>query len=228
VNALSRTGLLGGTFDPIHFGHLDVAAAARRALELTEVDFIPSRTPPHRQTAPVASAGHRLAMVTRAVSDQPAYRVSDQELRADGPSYTSATLETSARAGASRSQLFFITGADAFAEISTWHDYPALLDLAHFVVVSRPGHPVSELRERLPDLAPRMRDSGTFVDFDLRHNETLVWLVEATTRDVSSSDIRARLAHGESIDQLVPPSVATYIERCHTYGADATDSGLHD
>ena len=228
MNALSRTGLLGGTFDPIHFGHLDVAAAARRALELTEVIFVPSRTPPHRQTAPVASADQRLAMVMLAVADQRGYRVSAQELQVDGPSYTSATLESCARAGTPPSQLFFITGADAFAEIASWHDYPALLSLAHFVVVSRRGHRASWLRERLPGLAPRMRDSGTFVDSDPRRDETWIWLVEASTRDISSSDIRARLARGEPIDRLVPRSVAMYIKRCHAYGADATDSGLHD
>ena len=228
MNASSRTGVLGGTFDPIHFGHLDVAAAARRALELTEVIFVPSRTPPHRQTAPVASGDHRLAMVALAIADQSTYRVSDQELRTDGPSYTSATLETCARAGRRPSQLFFISGADAFAEIASWHDYPNLLTLAHFVVVSRPGHATSKLRQQLPELAPRMRDAGTFVDSDLRHDETWIWLVDATTRDISSSDIRTRLGRGDPIDQHVPPSVAAYIERRRTYGPDAMDVGLHD
>ena len=228
VNASSRTGILGGTFDPIHFGHLDVAAAARQALELTEVIFVPSRTPPHRQTAPVASAKHRLAMVALAIADQVAYRVSDQELRADGPSYTSVTLKTCARAGMRPSQLFFITGADAFAEIASWHDYPSLLSLAHFVVVSRPSHATSQLRQRLPALAPRMRDVGTFVALDLRPDETQIWLVDAATRDISSSDIRTRLAHGDPIAQHVPPSVSAYIERRHTYGAGAMDGNLHD
>ena len=228
VNTVTRTGILGGTFDPVHFGHLDVADAARRALELTEVIFVPSRTPPHRQTAPVASGNHRLAMVALAVADQGAYRVSDQELQTEGPSYTSATLETCARAGIPRSQLFFITGADAFAEIASWHDYPNLLSLAHFVVVSRPSHAASDLRERLPDLAPRMRDASTLVDSELKHDETWIWLVDAATRDISSSNIRTRLAQGDPIDQHLPPSVAAYIERSRTYGAGAMDGSLHD
>ena len=228
MNAPSRTGILGGTFDPIHFGHLDVAAAARRALELTEVIFIPSRTPPHRQTVPVASARHRLAMVALAVADQSAYRASDQELRTDGPSYTSVTLEICADAGIPPSQLFFITGADAFAEIASWHDYPNLLSLSHFVVVSRPSHAVSDLRQQLPDLALRMREAGTLGDSDLRHDGTWIWLVDAVTRDISSSDIRTRLAHGDSIAQHVPPSVAAYIERGHTYGARSVDGSFHD
>ena len=228
MNALSRTGILGGTFDPIHFGHLDVAAAARQALGLTEVIFVPSRTPPHRQMDPVASVKHRLAMVTLAVENQSAYRTSDQELRSDGPSYTSVTLKTCVDTGIPPSQLFFVTGADAFAEISSWHDYPNLLSLAHFVVVSRPSHAVSELRQRLPDLEVRMRDARTLADSDLRSDGTWIWLVDAATRDISSSDIRTRLAHGDSIAQHVPPSVATYIERRHTYAARSMDGSLHD
>ena len=224
MNAASRVGILGGTFDPIHFGHLDVAAAARRSLELTEVIFIPSRTPPHRPTAPVASRYHRLAMVALAVADEVMYRVSDQELRTDGPSYTSLTLETRAQAGLRPSQLFFIAGADAFAEISSWHDYPNLLSLAHYVVVSRPCYPVSELRRRLPDLAPRMRDARPCVDATSTQEETSIWLVDAVTRDISSSDIRTCLALGDPIDRFVPPRVAAYIKRQGTY----TDGDLHD
>ena len=229
MSVSSRTGILGGTFDPIHFGHLDVAAVARRSLELTEVVFVPSRTPPHRPSAPIASGYHRLAMVALAVSEESAYRVTDQELSADGPSYTSATLERRAQAGTRPSQLFFITGADAFAEIASWHDYPNVLHLAHFVVVSRPGHPISELRQRLPDLAARMRASGTgVVSPDSINDRTWIWLVDAATREISSSDIRTRVAHGDSIDQHVPSSVAAYIKRHRTYGAGATDGSLHD
>ena len=228
VNTASRMGILGGTFDPIHFGHLDVAAAARRSLELTEVVFVPSRTPPHRSTAPIASGYHRFAMVALAVADESAYRVGDQELRAGGPSYTSVTLERHARAGVRASQLFFIIGADAFAEISSWHDYPNVLNLANFVVVSRPSHPISALRRRLPDLASRMRDAWTDVDQDSIPGETWVWLVDAETRDVSSSGIRTRLAHAKPIDQHVPPAVAAYLEHHQIYGAGATDSSLHD
>lgn len=228
MNASSRVGILGGTFDPIHFGHLDVADAARRSLELTEVIFIPSKTPPHRPSAPVASAYHRLAMVALAVAGEPLYRVSDQELRADGPSYTSLTLETRAQAGLRPSQLFFITGADAFAEIASWHDYPNVLSLAHFVVVSRPRYPVSELRRQLPDLASRMRDARASVVSTSPQNETWIWLVDAATREISSSDIRTHLAHGDPIDQYVPQTVATYIERQQTYTAGTTDGRLHD
>ena len=228
MNGLSRTGILGGTFDPIHLGHLDVAAAARRSLGLAEVIFIPARTPPHRPSAPVASEGHRLAMVELAVAEEPAFGVSDQELRTDAPSYTSVTLENWGRSGTNPWQIFFITGADAFAEIVAWHDYPHVLNLAHFVVVSRPSHPVAHLPQQLPDLAARMRDASMDILWATKPDQTLIWLVDAETRDISSSDIRARLANGDPIDRLVPRAVAAYIERHGTYGAGAVDGRLHD
>ena len=215
----TRTGILGGTFDPVHLGHRDVAVAARTALGLDTVLLIPSRVPPHRHRAPVASGPDRLAMVELAAAAEPGLEASDLELTSDGPSYTSRTLDT-LTGGRNPSQFFFITGADAFAEISTWHDYPDVLDLSHFVVVSRPGHPTSQLKERHPALAHRMRhpaqahrmrplpvvDPGRPADLS-----TAVWLVEAATRDISSSDIRMRRAAGLPIDDLVSPSVAAYV-----------------
>ena len=215
----TRTGILGGTFDPVHLGHRDVAVAARTALGLDTVLLIPSRVPPHRHRAPVASGPDRLAMVELAAAAEPGLEASDLELTSDSPSYTSRTLDT-LTGGRNPSQFFFITGADAFAEISTWHDYPDVLDLSHFVVVSRPGHPTSQLKERHPALAHRMRhpaqahrmrplpvvDPGRPADLS-----TAVWLVEAATRDISSSDIRMRRAAGLPIDDLVSPSVAAYV-----------------
>ena len=209
MTSVIRTGILGGTFDPVHLGHRDVAVAARTALGLDTVLLIPSRVPPHRHQAPVASGPDRLAMVELAAAAEPGLEASDLELTSDGPSYTSRTLDTLTR-GQEPSQFFFITGADAFAEISTWHDYPDVLDLSHFVVVSRPGHPTSQLKERHPALADRMRstmvDTGRPADLS-----TAVWLVEAATRDISSSDIRIRRASGLPIDDLVSPSVAAYV-----------------
>ena len=223
----TRTGILGGTFDPVHLGHRDVAVAARTALGLDTVLLIPSRVPPHRHRAPVASGPDRLAMVELAAAAEPGLKASDLELTSDGPSYTSRTLDT-LTGGRNPSQFFFITGADAFAEISTWHDYPDVLDLSHFVVVSRPGHPTSQLKERHPALAHRMRHSALarrmrhpaqahrtplLVDDPGRPADlsTAVWLVEAATRDISSSDIRMRRAAGHPIDDLVSPSVAAYV-----------------
>src|SRR4029453_4806688 len=148
MTADTRVGLLGGTFDPIHLGHLETASAARRALQLDCVHVLPSNVPPHRVQQPVASSHHRFAMTAFAVNGIDGLRTSDIELSTPGPSYTADTLARFSRAtGLAASQIFFITGADAFAEIETWHRYPDVLDLANFIVVSRPGFAVEKLSE---------------------------------------------------------------------------------
>jgi len=209
-----RIGILGGTFDPIHCGHLDVADAAQRALSLTRMFVITSNIPPHRQH-PHSSAFHRFAMVSLAVLDRPDWRASDLELRLNAPSYTSGTLERFRERGFSATELFFVIGADAFTEIETWRDYPKILDAAHFVVVSRPGtSAVGSLRERLPRLAPRMAEPPSD---PLDYGTPLIILIDAQTADVSSSAIRQRLANGESIAGLVPPYVRQHIEQHGLY-----------
>jgi len=203
---LRRIGILGGTFDPIHCGHVDLARAAEEALDLTRVFVITSNVPPHR-AAPVASSYHRFAMVVLAISSRPTWCALDVELKSSAPSYTSTTLRRFHADGYSPEELFFLIGADAFADIESWRDYPAILDLTQFVVVSRPGFPVAELRRRLPALA----DRAIFID--------------APTADVSATSVRKRMAAGESIAALVPPAVRQHIER---HGLYATISGrLH-
>ena len=203
-----RLGVLGGTFDPIHFGHLDAGEAAQRALRLDEVLVIPSHDPPHRPVDPHASVFHRFAMVALALDGRPGWRTSDVEVTRHGPSYTADTLRTLQQRGWTRSQIFFILGADAFAEIATWREFPAVLDLAHFVVIARPGTTLDAAAGRVPELRARMRAPE-----QARGNgaETGIFLVEARTRDVSSTTIRARLATGLPIDDLVPAPVARHI-----------------
>lgn len=213
MSARPRVGLIGGTFDPIHAGHLAAARAVHRTLGLDSVRFIPSAQPPHRTDSPRASGYHRLEMVRLAVAETPGWEVSDLELQRHGPSYTFDTLTTFARAGLTPVQMFFITGADAFIEIATWHRYPDVLDAAHFVVVTRPGTTLDTLRMRLADLAPRMTDA----DAGLRANTPRIILIEADTPDVSSTGIRKRIAEGTSIDGLVPRAVAAYIDRNSLY-----------
>ena len=208
-----RIGILGGTFDPIHQGHLDVADAAVSALELTKLFVITSNVPPHRPQ-PYASAFHRFAMAALAVSERPDWRATDLELRSDAPSYTSFTLAKFHERGFAAAELVFIIGADAFAEIASWRDYPQLLDAAHFAVVSRPGCGVSELRDRLPALASRM----TAPPIDPREYGTpLIILIDAPTADVSSTAIRKRIAAGESITGLVPAHVQQHIQQHGLY-----------
>jgi nicotinate-nucleotide adenylyltransferase len=210
--AAARTGILGGTFDPVHYGHLDAAAAAQAALALDEILFLPSHVPPHRQH-PQASGYHRFALVALAIQDQRRFRISEDELTREGPSFTIETLRRLHQRGHQPSQLFFILGADAFADIATWREYPAVLDAAHFVVVTRPGANLDAALARNPTLAARVRTA------EQKCSGTGIFFVTAATRDVSSTAIRARLAAGDAIDDLVPGAVAAYIEVNDLYGA---------
>lgn len=202
-------GLLGGTFDPIHQGHLDVAVAAQQALGLDEVWLIPARHPPHR-TPPVASAAHRFAMVALAVSGQPRLRVSDAEMEIAGPSYT---IDTLARIEGQRPSLAgsfcFITGADAFRDIRTWRQWSDLVDRCHFAVVSRAGCPAGAMRTALPELAARMHDAPCRVT-----PTPGIFLVDAETAPVSSTDVRRALQDGRPAPGLLPDAVAEYAV-CH-------------
>jgi nicotinate-nucleotide adenylyltransferase len=211
-----RIGILGGTFDPIHCGHLDVATAAVNELKLSRLFVITSNAPPHRPQ-PVASPFHRFAMVSLALLDRAtSWRAADVELRHEQPSFTSRTLELFQARGYLASELFFVIGADAFAEIETWRDYPDILDAAHFAVVSRPGFSVDELPRRLPRLADRMGRPG--ID-EAAPIDPLIILLDAPTADVSSTAIRKRLGDGASIAGLVPPNVQQHIERHGLYSS---------
>ena len=211
-----RLGILGGTFDPIHYGHLDAAHAARRALQLDQVLLIPSFDPPHRPADPMASGFHRFALVTLAIQGNDALRVSDMELARTGLSYTADTLREVARQGWQPLQMFFILGSDAFAEIATWREFPAVLDAANFVVIARPGTTLDAAAARTPALRARLRVPGQETS---GASGASIFLVEARTRDVSSSTIRARLAARQPIDDFVPAAVARHIATHHLYGA---------
>jgi len=219
VTTARRTGVLGGTFDPIHAGHLAVASAAARFLGLDDVLLVPSRTPPHRPVDPAASIFHRFAMVALAAQRDPRMLACDLELGRPGPSYTADTLRALHAAGLDRLQIFFLTGADAFAEIAIWREYPAVLDLAHFVVCSRPGTPASSVPARLPGLAARMVTVGASGEPPPAAQTPSVYLLDAATPDVSSSDVRARARAGRPLAGLLPPEVDVYIRRHGLYGA---------
>jgi nicotinate-nucleotide adenylyltransferase len=214
-----RIGILGGTFDPIHLGHLETASAAEMALGLAEVLFIPSHIPPHRGL-PSASSHHRFAMVALAIAGRPSWRASDLELREAVPSYTASTLRRLHSLGFQPKELFFIIGADAFAEIVSWKDYPRILDYANFAVVSRPGLRVEEIRPRLPELHSRMllARSG-----QIERESPLIFLIDASTPDVSSSAIRRQLLNGGSVAGLVTPAVQQHIAQHGLYREMASD-----
>jgi nicotinate-nucleotide adenylyltransferase len=214
-----RLGILGGTFDPIHCGHVETAAAAVRALDLTGMFVIPSSLPPHR-SRPFASACHRFAMVAMAVAGRPGWIASDIEVSTPQTrSFTVDTLRRFHERGFGPTELFFILGADAFADIEAWRDYPGVLDLAHFAVVSRPGATAGRLRDRLPGLAGRMAEPPAAPG----PPATMVILIEAPTPDVSSTAIRRRVAQGETVAGMVPAGVLQHIEQHGLYRSIAAE-----
>ena len=216
-------GVLGGTFDPIHLGHLAAGDAAQQALSLDSMLLVPSRIPPHRADAVTAAPDDRFAMAKLAASERPGWTASRIELDREGRSYTYDTLVElrealdevpGAAASGDEAQIFFIIGADAFAEIASWSRYPAVLDLAHFVIVSRPGITLDSLRERVPSAFSRPLESARGKRPTAK---TRVILVEAHTPAISSTDIRRRARAGHSLSGYVPDTVADYIRDHHLY-----------
>ena len=223
-----RLGVLGGTLDPVHDGHLAAADAAARALSLDAVWLMPSHVPAHK-AAPSASPWHRFAMAALAVAGDARLRVSDLELSRPGPTYTWDTLAALHDAGYTASQIFFITGADAFAGIETWHRFPEVLDAGHFAIVSRPGHDLPDDVRRHPAVASRLRETaGTIGDPTARRDDRCaIWLIRAETPDVSSSDIRHRLLTGKEAGAGVPAPVAAHIRQHGLYAPEPAARRLH-
>ena len=217
--------LLGGTFDPVHYGHLRFADAVRRALGLSEVRLVPARDPPHRDS-PMASAADRLAMLKLAVTEFPGLVVDDRELRREGKSYTVDTLTTLRREFPER-PLFLLLGADAFRGLPTWHRWRELFDLAHIVVVERPG---VDLEAGLPPplLAVLRERLVAGPESLLSRPAGAILRQPIAPLDVSATEIREHLARGlraaEMNRGLLPPAVLAYIDHHHLYRprSDAT------
>lgn len=190
------TGVFGGTFDPIHYAHLAVAEAAREALGLRRVLFVPAAQPPHKPDRAVAQSEHRFAMVRAAISDNRSFEISRIELDRDGPSYTVETL-ASLRAADPQQSLALILSAESFAELPTWHDPARILELTDAIVVA-PRYGYEEVdRSFLARHFPSSSAEAVFLD--------------GPRIRLSASEIRERAAAGRSIRYLVPDAVAAYI-----------------
>ena len=209
----ARVGVLGGTFDPIHVGHVGVAQAARGELRLDEVLVIPAARPPHKIGVSMAPAADRMAMVELAVAAEPGLSASRIEVDRAGPSWTVDTLESLLSAAAdagSTVELTLILSADAFAGLPTWHEPERILRLARVAVAPRPGH-----------RAPSVDD----VPRELRALAVGIVILSGPNVDVSATDIRRRIAAGLPIDGLVAPAVARYIKEHHLYRQPGLDRG---
>jgi len=220
--AREAVALYGGSFDPIHAGHLAVAHAAVKKFKLDRVYFIPSGLPPHKRRN-LAEFPHRVAMVALASADEPKFIPSTAEAGKDLTGrqifYSVDTVRHFKRQFHGRAHLYFIVGADQFLTIREWRDYETLLGLCDFIVANRPGFQMNPLRRLIPPrlLAPgEARDAARDADvIALRH--ATIYSLTTVSSDVSATDIRRRVRNGKSIEGLVPPRVEEYIHKQALY-----------
>ncbi|MBU2497296.1 MAG: nicotinate-nucleotide adenylyltransferase [Proteobacteria bacterium] len=205
-----RLGILGGTFDPIHLGHLRLAEEVGEELRLEKVYLIPAAIPPHKERGPITPFHHRLRMIQLAAQESPLLEALDLEGRRQGLSYSIETLQQFHQLFGPELELFFILGMDAFLEIETWKDYQRLFDYAHFVVIQRPGVPSGELKSFLRSLGLDVREKEEENAFLFPSGHLLIY-EKATLMDISSTVIREKVVAGKSIRFLVPDAVRTYI-----------------
>jgi nicotinate-nucleotide adenylyltransferase len=222
VSAGGGIGILGGTFNPIHLGHLRAAEEVREEQGLDEMWFVPAALPPHKQPAVLVSAAHRLRMVELAVRGVPGFRVSSIELERSGPSYTIDTLTAIRAQVGVGTRLVFVLGSDAFAELHTWKRYAEIFGACDLVVVARPPAPARLAIGQIP-LAARGAFWYDSASGSFRHESGHVLrLQQITGLDISAESIRTRLAARRSIRFLVPSDVESYIAEYGLYGAEVS------
>lgn len=196
---MRRVGLIGGTFDPIHYGHLVVAEEIRAALDLADMVFIPTGQPPHKREGTVTAAEHRFAMLELAIASNPHFSISRVELDRPGPSYTVETLRLLRQQWGGQTAFYFIIGWDSLEELTTWHDPAGILEqLAYLVAVHRPGYQEEpgyrkRLENRLPEIQQRLLT------------------MPAPQLDISATDLRLRVAEGKPVKYQIPEAVENYI-----------------
>ena len=197
---MQRIGIMGGTFDPIHYGHLLMAEEARQAFALDQVVFVPNGRPAHKKAYLVTSSEDRFAMTLLATESNPYFTCSRIELDRPGPSYTIDTLRAYRASHPDLDALYFITGADAVLEILSWHEYDKLADECRFIAVTRPGFVLDRLEEML--------------DADFLHQ---ISFLSIPGLEISSTDLRRRVREGRSVKYLIPEAVEGYIEQNGLY-----------
>ncbi len=213
-----RIGIFGGTFDPIHNGHLRAAHLVQRRFSLDRIFFIPAFVPPHKARPDMAAAKARMRMVALAVRGRDGWSASPMEIRAGGTSYSILTIERLRRRYPS-ARLFFLTGADAFLEIRTWRAWQRVLRSCSFIVMTRPGFSLAGaariLGTRARNQICRLSRGAALREADL--GDVRVYFVPIQALDVSSSEVRRRVRAGLSPDPLVPLAVAAYIRKHGLY-----------
>ena len=197
-----KIGIIGGTFDPIHNGHLLMAENSRKAFSLDKIIFIPAGIPPHKKDKNISSNVHRYNMTLLAINNNKHYFLSDIELKREGISFTVDTIKH-LKSIFSGAELYFIMGSDSLLQIEKWKDYEELLSLCNFIVAKRPNYDDEQLKRKVDNL------NSLYKSF--------IYIVEGPVLDVSSSDIRNKVQRGESITYLVPNPVEEYIYKHELY-----------
>jgi nicotinate-nucleotide adenylyltransferase len=205
---VNRLGIMGGTFDPIHNGHLVAAEMAHSEFNLSKVLFIPSGTPPHKDRRDISAADLRFEMIERAIQDNPAFDISALEIERKGPSYTVDTLRVLRRTWPNH-ELYFITGSDALREIFSWREAKEILMMTEFIGAARPGFDASDF----------------LLQVQQEHPETQgrIHYLEVPALAISSTDIRARVKRGQPIRYLLPEPVRHFIQQ---YGLYTTEGNV--
>jgi len=219
VKLSRRIGAYGGTFDPIHIGHIEIARAVVEYFALDCLLLIPAYKPPHKRLAAISQASHRFEMASLVFQDEPRINVSRIELDAPERPYTVQTMQHLQEEYGEESQLFFVMGADSFEEITMWRDYQQLLSRFNTLVVTRPGsevtfsHLPSAAQERVIDLRGKRQEIAAMI----HEEDGFIYLTDFVTNSVSSTEIRRRVRDGESIKGLTTPAVVGYIEEHKLY-----------
>jgi nicotinate-nucleotide adenylyltransferase len=213
-----KIGIFGGTFNPIHLGHMKAALEVQEKFSLDKILLIPSHIPPHKGASDIASPSHRLKMVELAVAVYPHIIPSSVEIEAKGKSYSIITL-SKLKEQFPESSMFFILGIDAFLEIHTWRDYKKLLDQCHFIVISRPGYDLEEAKDVLGDrYRDRMLQDCDAMEQKIAEAQSRkIFLLSIPALDIASKDIRHKVKMGECIADLVAEPVREYIEQNNLY-----------
>lgn len=214
---IRRLGLFGGTFNPVHYGHLRSAEEILEEFELEQVVFIPSADPPHKKKEGLLPATLRLKMLHLAIAENPRFSLSEVEMNRPGKSYSIETLTYFRKEVGTQAQLYFILGLDAFKEIATWKEYQGLFELCHFIIMTRPGFEKKFSSDLLPvELAGEFcYDEG---QKGLAHRSGFfLYPREITALDISATKIRENLRAGRSIRYLLPPAVEAFIYQNRLY-----------
>ncbi|MGB4660773.1 MAG: nicotinate-nucleotide adenylyltransferase [Mobilitalea sp.] len=202
---MNKLGIMGGTFDPIHYGHLVAAEMARSKFELSKVLFIPSGTPPHKDRSDITDAGFRYEMIERAIQDNPAFEISALELERKGLSYTVDTLRA-LRGIWPEHELYFITGSDVLREIFSWREVEEILMMTEFIGAARPGFDASDFLLKVQQKHPETQGR--------------IHYMEVPALAISSTDIRSRVKQGYPIRYLLPEPVRLFIQQHGLYTDD--------